>query len=218
MSTKKVFSTVIKRYTTLSSALDTLANGRLTFLNTEKWDDTNDAYFIELYRRREKAGSAVAICCTMAAETYHHWRVFTTGMEGVCLEFKRVPLQRALAPPVTSRGGAVRYVTLAELDEEELSPRELPMLKRYGYKDEREWRSLLLLPEPNVRAHNITIPLSTLKRVILNPWLPPPLYQNIKATIHRIPGCERIRVVASSLISNARWKAEGDALVASSTA
>ena len=214
MVAKKVFSTVIKRYTTLSSALDTLTHGHLTFLNTEKWDDTNDAYFIDLYRKIEGAGSAVAICCTMAAETYHHWRVFTTGMEGACLEFKRVPLQTALKPPATSRGGAVRYVTLAELNGEEFTLRDLPMLKRYGYRDEREWRSLLLLPNENVRAHNIPIPLSTLKRVILNPWLPPPLFNTIKATIHAIPGCEHIKVVPSSLISNSRWKAEGDRLAA----
>jgi hypothetical protein len=42
---------ILKRYTTLSSALDVLENKRLTLLDPAKWDDRNDTYFIELYRQ-----------------------------------------------------------------------------------------------------------------------------------------------------------------------
>src|ERR1044072_5759088 len=75
---------IVKRFISLSSALDTLTHGRVVFPTPKKWDDTNDSYFMELYRLESGAGSVLALCCTRATETYHHWRVFTDGKEGGC--------------------------------------------------------------------------------------------------------------------------------------
>src|SRR3990167_8422654 len=87
----------VRRYTTLSSALDTLVQRHLVLLNPSKWDDLNDVRFMELFRSQANAGSVLALCCTLATETYHHWRIFTQGMEGICIEFERRSLESKLS-------------------------------------------------------------------------------------------------------------------------
>jgi hypothetical protein len=72
----------VRRYTTLSSALDTLVQKQLVLLSPSKWDDLNNVRFLELYQSHANVGSVLALCCTLATETYHHWKVFTQGIEG----------------------------------------------------------------------------------------------------------------------------------------
>ena len=47
----------VKRYTTLSSALQTLKQEKLVLLSPSKWDDANDAYFMDLYRSNSSVPS-----------------------------------------------------------------------------------------------------------------------------------------------------------------
>lgn len=105
----------VRRYTTLSSALETLGRRKLVLLRPANWDDSNDAFLIELYRNRIQAKSVLALCCAMASETYHHWRVFTQGIEGVCLELERVPLSRALNAIEDVTAGKVDYLRIKDL-------------------------------------------------------------------------------------------------------
>lgn len=203
----------VRRYTTLSSALDTLAQKRLVLLSPSKWDDLNDVYFMELYRSVSNAGSVLALCCTLATETYHHWRVFTQGMEGICLEFERQPLERQLSilPGIEMR--KVDYLKVGDL--ETLHSREadrLPYIKREGFSDEREWRIVSTCAESAVMDKSVAIELTSLNRVLLNPWMPPSLADNLRSLIRSIPGCESIRIEASRLTNSERWKSAGKAL------
>lgn len=170
----------VRRYTSLSSALDTLSKQRLFLLNPSKWDDLNDVYFMELYRSKAEVGSVLALCCTTASETYHHWRVFTQGMDGVCLEFARSALESELRSVPNMECGRVEYLRVKDLDA--LGPdavSRLPFIKREGFSDEREWRIVLSSSQELHMVEPIRIQIASLNKIILNPWMPPSLADNL---------------------------------------
>lgn len=204
----------VRRYTTLSNALNTLAQQQIVLLSPSKWDDLNDVRFMELYRAHAKVGSVLALCCTLATETYHHWRVFTAGMEGICLEFERRSLENGLhgVPGIDMR--KVDYLKVSDL--EALNPADagrLPFVKREGFSDEREWRIVLTCDEEAVMAKPVPINLQSINRILLNPWMPPALAENLRGIIRKIPGCESVKIEASRLTNSERWKSAGKALV-----
>jgi hypothetical protein len=200
----------VRRYTTLSSALDTLVHQRLVLLSPSKWDDTNDVEFMELYRAHAGAQSVLALCCAMASETYHHWRVFTQGMEGVCIEFEKAALEAAVSGHAGIVTGPVEYLRVRDL--EALTPDDahrLPFVKREGYSDEREWRIVATCMDEPKLTLPVGIDLGSITRLVLNPWLPPALADNLRAIIRGLPGCSKIKIEASALTSSDRWKAAG---------
>jgi hypothetical protein len=86
----------IRRYLPLSAVIDTLRRRKLALLNPENWDDRNDRLFMQSYKEKRGLSSLYAICVAVRHETYYHWRVFTPGHEGACLELWRGPLEAAL--------------------------------------------------------------------------------------------------------------------------
>lgn len=199
----------VRRYTTLSSALDTLVHQRLVLLSPAKWDDTNDVEFMELYRAHAEAKSVLALCCAMASETYHHWRVFTQGMEGVCIEFEKAALETA----VRGHGvvaGPVEYLRVRDLEAlTSADAHRLPFVKREGYSDEREWRIVATSADEPKLTLPVTIELGSITRLVFNPWLPPALADNLRAIIRGLPGCAKLKIEASALTNSDRWKAAG---------
>lgn len=207
-------STVVKRFTTLSSALDALNNKRIVLLNPKSWDDKNDSYFIDIYKNKKDIKSILALCCTRSTETYHHWKVFTPESEGVCIEFYRSPLERVLTG-AGAKVGVVKYMLLKDLEALDSSKLEdLPFIKRNGFKDEREWRVICAMDRPDVMSCPIDINLEMVNRVVLNPWMPESLVNNIRAMIKSIPGCGDLRIERSRLINSAQWKKAGEKICA----
>jgi len=86
----------LRRYTNLPSTLHILQNRCLTLLSPNTWDDRNDAFYMAEYQRRCQAKTVLALCFAEAPETYHHWRVFSHGSDGVCIEFDKNKLKQAV--------------------------------------------------------------------------------------------------------------------------
>ena len=80
---------ILNRYTTLPILLDMLQQKHITLLSPETWEDWNDAYYLEQYRQASKLHSVLAVCFSACGETFHHWRVFSSGLSGVCIEFDK---------------------------------------------------------------------------------------------------------------------------------
>ncbi len=203
----------LRRYTSLSSVLNTLANRKIVLLSPSEWDDTNDVHFMELYRSSVAAASVQAICCTMSTETYHHWKVFTQGKDGVCIEFEREPLQTAVRNLPDIIAQPVEYLNVTDL--ENLGPGDierLPFIKREGFSDEREWRIVSKSQSEIRQTLEISVELGWITRLVLNPWMPPSLAKNLRSIIHRMPECGSMKIEASALTNSKRWKAAGDAL------
>jgi hypothetical protein len=178
--------------------------------NPAHWDDTNDSYFLELYKAEMGARSIVAACFTRATETYHHWRVFTPASEGICIEIDRAQLTASLKNSDHCAVGAVEYLLVRELAEFQRKdlPR-LPFVKRVGYKDEREWRIISLLDDATAVALPISLEPAWIRRIILNPWIHSSLSDNLREMVRKIEGCSDLSIEISQLTNSKRWKSAG---------
>ena len=78
-----------RRYTNLAAVVHLLHAKAVTLLNPATWDDRNDAYYMAEYKRLKQAKTVLALCFAETTETYHHWRVFSHGADGVCIEFDK---------------------------------------------------------------------------------------------------------------------------------
>ncbi len=103
------------RYTSLPVLLDILSNQELTLLNPATWDDRNDSYYIELYKKRKKLKTLLALCFTTKSETYHHWKVFSDGISGVCVQFKKEQLLEQMDSVCGIAYGDLEYPLIREL-------------------------------------------------------------------------------------------------------
>jgi hypothetical protein len=204
-SNKKI--SVLRRYTSLPALLHLLHNKQITLLSPASWDDKNDAFFMSEYKRCQEVKSVLALCFSEANETYHHWRVFTDGSDGVCVEFKRDELLAAFDTVANIRKRAVQYKLMTKLKNFHPSVGQLPFLKRQPYKDEKEFRLVYVDGSEEIAAKGFYIDLTCIQRITLNPWMPKPLADAVKLTIHSIDGCKSVEVYQTTLLENERWKA-----------
>lgn len=203
----------LKRFTTLASAIDMLANKRLALLSPLTWKDTNDVAFLEEYARQRqlrhgRAARLFAACFTQSPETYHHWQVFAANNEGVCIEIDKRALLTSLLDDDRYYWRDMTYVSLDKLRKmRSLALEDLPFLKRYGFRDEREFRLIYEGDDPEAMIHHVPIERAWVTRIMLNPWLPNELAAGVKLALRALPGCAELKVGRTTLIDNARWKA-----------
>lgn len=198
--------TFLRRYTELPYVIEFLHTEQLALLNPASWDDRNDSFYIEEYARRSGVKSVYALCLADGAETYHHWRVFSHGSGGACIQFKREAFQAAVAQIPGLRAQAVRYKTLNDLKVEQPTLDELPFLKRNAYRDESEFRLFYTGEESGIPIHRIPMPRNAVDRITLSPWLPDSVAKHVKETLKSIPGCSKVKVYRSTLVENENWK------------
>lgn len=199
-------ATKLRRFTSLANAIDMLVNNRLALLSPKTWQDRNDTRFLETFLESTGYKSVFAACFTRASETYHHWGVFGRANEGVCIEFNG----EALLGPLDNRHGYyfrdVAYTRLSHLREmSEISVYDLPFMKRYGFKDEREFRLIYASKYANV-SHYVDVDRSMVNRIIFNPWIPAANVDALKSVLRSIKGWRDIYLEKSSLIDNAQWE------------
>jgi hypothetical protein len=156
-----------------------------------------------VYKKRKAAKHVLALCFAQVEETYHHWRVFSHGADGVRIEFHKERLLEHFSGDPRVRAGAVNYARIDDVERDAPSVDALPFLKRLPYQDEAEFRIVFTgddAPGP------YPISIECIQRISLSPWLPHPLLQSVKETIRAIDGCARIPVIRSTLIDNERWQ------------
>ena len=202
--TKKPF---LRRYTELAPLLYLLEKRAITLLNPRLWDDRNDSYFIELYRQRKSLECVVALCFTEASETYHHWRVFAAGGSGVCLEFDKTLLLRSVEGFQGLRSGSVEYMTIDQLAAAN-SP-DLPFVKRYPYRDEREFRVIYEDKTSATGPKDVSFDPQALRTVVVNPWMPSAVFESVKNVIRSTDGWAHLKVRRTTLVDNERWRKLG---------
>jgi len=198
---------ILNRYTTLPILLDILHKKHITLLSPETWEDRNDAYYLERYQLESKFRSVLAICFSLHRETFHHWRVFSSGSCGVCIEFKKDGLLQRVAGQKGFRHQAVDYRWIGDLKKNRPQLASWPFLKRRPFEDEREYRIIFESSTDNVRSKSIPIDLSSIRHITLSPWLPSSIAPAVIMVVKRIDGCAKISVGPSSLIDNAGWRA-----------
>ncbi len=196
----------LKRYTELPYVLQILETRRLTLVNPSSWDDKNDSHFVQAYRDRKGHGSVLALCLTGAAQTYHHWRVFTHGASGACICFDRGKFLSWIESDELITGREVQYKTLPQVQKMPPSLDDLPYVKRKAYEHEAEFRLLHTTSRKSVAVKSFEMPLSVIDEVVLNPWLPPATASAVEDVIHRIEGCENLKVLRATIVKNDAWQ------------
>lgn len=191
----------------MSSAIDILKNSHLVLLDPSTWDDKNDFYFINLYKNKLAIKSVQASCFTMATETYHHWRIFTQGSDGICIEFNREHLERILSLEENLRYAEVEYLPIKDLKNKQII--DLPFLKRVGYSDEREWRIFSNSSNTEQKVRSIPLDISCISRIVINPWMPESLVENVRKVLKDLAK-DKISVEHSGLTNSNRWKEAGN--------
>jgi hypothetical protein len=203
-------STFVRRYTDLPFLFDYLRTKELALLSPKTWDDKNDSFFVEQYAKAKGFQSTYALCFAEAPETYHHWKVFTSGSSGVCIEFKKDDLVTHALKVPGLRAESVTYSTIKSLRASKPKPDQLPFLKRSAFGDEAEFRLFVARQETFTAPIRFAVPANAVNRVVLSPWIPKSVSDQVKATIKEINGCKTLKVFRSTLIENEGWKQLGE--------
>ncbi len=195
----------LRRYTRLPALLHLLRKREITLLSPTSWADRNDSYYLEQFKARQKAKTVLAICLSEASETYHHWKIFTEGSDsGVCIQFDRDRLLEAFPAKTNVRHGAVEYVELNKATVPALD--RLPFLKRFPYRDEREYRFVYADANREVETKSFKIPLGCIEKITLSPWLHKDLAEIVRETVQSVDGCNEITITRTTLLENKRWQ------------
>ena len=199
----------LRRYCDLTSLIYILRTRSITLLDPSSWDDSNDSYYMTLYKEKKSLASVLALCFTETSEKYHYWRVFANGSSGVSVQFKRSAFLGAVRRQVGLTARRVKYVRLADMRSADLAIRDLPFSKRIAFEDEDEFR-LVFESTSKLAKLDISIPISCIDQVTLSPWMHPDLADCVKKTIRAIQGCASLHIIRSTLIGNETWKEFGE--------
>jgi hypothetical protein len=202
---------VLHRYTDLPALLYLLQRRKLTMLNPDSWDDKNDSYFLLLYKYARQLSCLDALCFTETDETYHHWRVFAGGAGGIRVTFKRSSLIETVSCVPEIRSCKVEYKLLSDIKGQRPEIAQLPFLKRYPYGAEDEYRLIYESRTAPQAPVDIDLPLNTIRRVTLSPWMNARVASAVKEILRSIPGCTKLSITHSTLIGNDDWMAYGNA-------
>jgi hypothetical protein len=197
----------LRRYTDLPALLHLLRGRKITLLDPKSWDDSNDSYYLAKFKEKKELKTVLALCFSQAAETYHHWRVFSPGPAGVCIVFNRDGLLASMPKKSGILHKDVEYLTLPEARARTLVTKELPFIKRAAFIDEDEYRVVFWSASEALPSLSIPISLDCIRSISLSPWLHKNLLAATKEAIWSIVGCQDLKLSKSTLISNEDWKA-----------
>jgi hypothetical protein len=198
------------RYTNLASLFDTLLHKRIFLLDPKSWEDTNDSYYLGVYKEKQNLKTLLALCLAETNETFHHWKVFSGNISGVCVEFDKEKLISHFKGIDTVIIDKVDYKKISELQSCPPELPKLPFYKRHPYRDEEELRIIYYSKEEEINSKSFAIDLSCIKQILLSYLLSDELRDSLIDVIHGLEGCERLTVIRTSLIDNKKWKEIAD--------
>jgi hypothetical protein len=198
--------TSLRRYTNVMSALDTLAKKHIMLTTTAGWADVNDNLSIEEYRKASGCKSVLAVCMTEAYETFHHWGIFAAGQTGLYIQLNREKFCNLVENDKNLLAGKVRYLGLPEIRTVRgLPQREIPFLKRSGFKDEMEYRVIARSDDAECKAIPVTITIDMIEKIVFSPFIPEALVNSTKLIMNAIEGCDKLKIGQSKLTTNVQW-------------
>ena len=202
-------SSILRRYTDLPSAIQMLRSKRLTLLDPATWEDKADARFMSRYKEQRNLRCLVALCFSMASETFHHWRIFSHGAGGICITFRAASLLDSFDGIAGLAHREVSYRKLAELGRSPATITELPFVKRHAYRDEKEYRIIYESHKRLQQPMPFNFSLASVERITVSPWLDQTRFAALRTTLRQLPGCSRLKVARSTLMDNERWNKFG---------
>ena len=181
--------------------MDMLQRKKLVLLNPKRWEDRNDAEILLDYQTRKGLGRVVALCFSCGDETIHHWKAFSDGSSGCCVEFDVAKLT-AVFDRLKLRHGPVAYTKMNDVHDGAISFNQIPFIKRWPYRCEEEYRVIRedAKTEP---FYEIPISLGMIRRVTLSQRMPEQVFRTIKSYLRGAAASSK--VCRSTLFENKIW-------------
>ena len=197
----------LNRYTSLPVLMDILVHQRIVLLKPSSWEDRNDSFFLERYKEEKELETVLALCFSTKRETFHHWKIFSAGSGGVCVEFDKARLLEGLTADAGFTLRKVDYAYITDVVSNRPKLADWPFLKRKPFEDEGEFRIVYENKTKKEPTKAIPIQLSCIRRITLSPWLPEAVAQTVTKVLKQLPDCAAIQMGRSSLLETSRWKA-----------
>ena len=150
--------------------------------------------------------TVLAICFSSKRETFHHWKVFSSGPSGACIEFDKELLLRSFAYLKGFRSKEVTYRLVKDVEKKKPQMDTWPFLKRKPFEDEGEFRIIYESRTDTARIKHVSIDLHCIRRITLSPWMPDSIATSVIGVLRTIPHCRNMDVYRSSLLENSRWR------------
>jgi len=194
----------LNRYTSLPVLMDLLKRKKLVLLDPNTWDDKNDTEIILEYKKRKNIEKLFALCFSYGQETIHHWKTYSDGISGCCIEFNAQELIKILNSIDHLRKGKVSYKKINDINEKSISTNKIPFTKRWPYRCETEYR---ILWEGNTKKdyYEIDVPLTTINKITVSQKMPRPVYNTIKKYLREVVDDPDKRINRSTIYENMRW-------------
>jgi hypothetical protein len=201
MKTQKP-SRKLNRYTTLPVLLDMLKKKRLILLDPSSWEDKNDAYVILEYKRRKKIPKLFTVCFSIGNETIHHWKTYANGISGCCIQFDEEKLLKTFTGIEQIRYGEVKYKRIKDVGGIELD--QIPFVKRYPYRIEREFR-ILWEGSTKLNSIEIDINLNSIIKITISQNMPEDVYETIVDLLRQEIRNPSQKINRSTIYENKKW-------------
>jgi len=196
----------LNRFTKIPFLIDLLLKKKLTLLNPSLWEDGNDRFIMELYRKRENKESLFALCLTDSRETIHHWNAFADGESGCCIEFNYNKLCDCIKKvDCDFYYQKIEYKKIKDLATNEKESKKFPFLKRDPFRPEKEFRIVALCNTVQTNSFSIPITLDTINRITLSNKLPKEIFENVKNGLNIIAPEFKGKISHSTLFNNVKW-------------
>jgi len=194
----------LNRFTSLPILLDLLQRQKLVLLDPASWEDKNDTDIILEYKRKANIEKLFALCFTHNSETIHHWKTFSNGPSGCCIEFSPGKLIAVLDKTPGIRHGAVFYKKISEARFPEFELSEIPFIKRKPYQFEREYR-IIWEGRSGAGFLELDITLDMIRKITFSQQMPPVVFDSVKKMlVQTFPGLKN-KINRSTIYRNERW-------------
>jgi hypothetical protein len=197
----------LDRYTSLPTLLDILTRKKITLRSPNSWEDRNDAHYLDRYKAEKALKTLLALCFTTKPSSFPLWKIYAQGTDGVCIRFDKLAIIHSLQDSEGFSSRTVAYWIKDKVVRDSPPVAEWPFLKRRSYVSEGEYRIIYESEDELLSSKDISIDISWISRITLSPWLKEHKdVENAKMRIHRIDGCNDIRIIKSGVIESAAWK------------
>lgn len=193
----------LSRFTTLPVLLDFLYRKKLVLLNPNTWEDRNDTQVILAYKEKAGIDKLFALCFTHGNETIHHWKTYSAGPSGCCIEFDAEKLISIFNANKNIRHGKVKYKKINEVGPHSFTVKEMPFIKRFPYECEQEYR-VIWQGKTTAPHFEIDVPLEAVNKITISQQMPDQVFESIKTHLKKESDRD-IRISRSTLFENKTW-------------
>jgi len=193
----------ISRYMCLDNFKDMMLHNRLALINPDLWSDKNDIIAISQYKQVKRIPHLMAACFTEASETSHHWSVYGKN-DGVRVIFNKKTLLNLFNSKIGYTSNKIEYVLMSRFENKVKEIEHLPFIKRYAYRDEKEFRVIWQGNRIIGDIKYVKLPSNVIEKIIFGPAVSINIYNVLTNEIINHFKYD-ITISKSSIIYSKKW-------------